>query len=167
MPLLKNGELVDDPWQLIGKDEALPSDTPVIVDFDRWRQDREQLLGRNAPVGVKVGNAQKIEELAPDLDRIGVIVLEFPKFIDGRAYTQARLLRERFGYRNELRATGNVLRDELMFMHRCGFDAFEIQDAHAVETWKAAMAEFNVFYQPAADGESVVSQLRRRIGGRR
>jgi uncharacterized protein (DUF934 family) len=102
-----------------------------------------------------------VAELAPDLERLELIELEFPKFVDGRAYSQARLLRERYGYRHELRATGNVLRDELQFMQRCGFDAFAIDDPKAVESWQAAIKEIDVFYQPAADGRATVSDLRR------
>jgi len=114
MPLLKNGAIVQDPWVKIVNGDALPPDGPVIVPFERWRSEREALLGRNTPLGVRLANNHPVQDLTPDLDRLDVIVLEFPKFIDGRAFSQARLLRERYGYRNELRAVGNVLRDELV-----------------------------------------------------
>jgi uncharacterized protein (DUF934 family) len=161
MPLLKNGEPLDDPWQTAADGEPLPADGPVIVSFDRWRKERDVLLGRNSPLGVRLANTHRVEDVAADLERFEVIVLEFPKFVDGRAYSQARLLRERYGYRGELRATGNVLRDELLFMHRCGFDAFEIAGTHAAESWRAAVNEFSVFYQPAADDRATVSAFRR------
>ena len=161
MPLLKNGALVEDPWQTLGADDPLPADAPVILPVARWLAERETLGGRDAPVGVRVPNTQDITALAADLGRLAVIVLEFPKFNDGRAYSQARLLRERHGYRGELRASGQVLRDQLLFMHRCGFDAFEIVNAEPVAAWQAALDEFNVFYQPTADGRVPVTQLRR------
>jgi uncharacterized protein (DUF934 family) len=161
MPLLKDGKLAEDPWHKIVNGEALPSDGPVVVPFERWRVDRDKLLGRNTPLGIRLANTQSVAELASDIERLELIVLEFPKFVDGRAYSQARLLRERYGYRHELRATGNVLRDELQFMQRCGFDAFEIDDPKALESWQAAIKEIDVFYQPASDNRATVRDLRR------
>jgi len=110
---------------------------------------------------VRLTNTDPVADLAPDLDRLELIVLEFPKFTDGRAYSQARLLRERYGYRGELRAAGNVLRDQLLFMQRCGFDAFELTQGQPVQAWVAATNEFTVFYQPAGDGRNSAMQLRR------
>jgi uncharacterized protein (DUF934 family) len=162
MPLLKRGEIVADPWQAVGDSDQLPADAPVIVPFKRWQAERETFVGRNAPIGVRLANTQDVAALAPDLDRFGVIVLEFPAFKDGRAYSQARLLRERYNFKGELRAAGNVLRDQLMFMHRVGFDAYEITKGDPVAAWKAALAEFTVFYQPTRDGRTPVSDLRRR-----
>jgi len=161
MPLLKNGAVVSDPWQRVVKDEALPAAGPVIVPFARWQAERGILLGRNAPLGVRLTNSDAVGALAADLDRLDVIVLEFPKFSDGRAYSQARLLRERYGYRGELRATGHVLRDQLLFMQRCGFDAFELMNDQPTQAWVAAINEFTVFYQPTADGRATVLQHRR------
>lgn len=161
MPLLKNGEVVADPWQAVADGEAVPAGGPVIVPFERWRTERQALLGRNTKLGVRLANTDPVAELAPDLDRLEVIVLEFPKFIDGRAFTQARLLRERYGYRHELRAAGNVLRDQLQFMQRCGFDAFEFDAADPAASWRAAVDEISVFYQPAADDRVPVMERRR------
>ena len=127
----------------------------------RWRAERDTLIGRNAPVGVRLSNTDPVSDLAPDLDRLDIIVLEFPKFTDGRAYSQARLLRERYRYQGELRAAGNVLRDQLLFMQRCGFDAFELNHGQPVQAWIAATNEFSVFYQPAADERVPVMQCRR------
>ncbi len=161
MPLLKQGAVAADPWQRAAKDDALPADGPVIVPFARWRAERESLIGRNAPVGVRLGNTDPVAELVPDLDRLQVIILEFPKFTDGRAYSQARLLREGYGYRHELRAAGNVLRDQLLFMQRCGFDAFELNHGQPIQAWTQATHEFSVLYQPAADDRVPVMQRRR------
>ena len=161
MPLLKSGSVIADPWQHVAADEPLPAVGPVVVPFARWTAEREALLARGEPVGVRLANTQAPGELAPDVGRLALIVLEFPKFIDGRAYTQARLLRERLGYRGELRATGHVLRDQLQFMQRCGFDAFEIAEPDAAQAWRAAVEEIDVFYQPAADDRVPVHRLRR------
>jgi len=159
MPLLKGGAVVDDAWVAVGDTDPLPV-SPVIVPFKRWQAEREALIARSTPIGVRVPNSQDVSALAPDIARFGTIVLEFPKFNDGRAYSQARVLRERMGYKGELRATGNVLRDQLLFMHRAGFDAFEVAKGDAVEAWKAALAEFSVFYQPTRDGRPDISRLR-------
>ena len=87
------------------------------------------------------------------------------KFNDGRAFSYARLLRERYGFQGEVRAVGEVLRDLLLYMHRCGFDAFEIDRQDAVERWQAALAEVSVWYQPTADGRSFTLRQRARGGG--
>ena len=161
MPLLKNGEVIADPWQHMAAGEAVPPTGPVVVPFERWKAEREVLLARNTPLGVRLPNAQNVGELAADLGRLELIVLEFPKFVDGRAFSQARVLRERYRYRGELRATGDVLRDQLQFMQRCGFDAFEIAAPNAAEIWRAAVNEIDVFYQPAADDRVPAPRLRR------
>lgn len=163
MPLLKNGSVASDPWQTVADGEALPPAGPIILPFERWKAERASLLGRNTPLGVRMNNTQSVAELVPDFDRLEVIVLEFPKFTDGRAYSQARLLRERYGYRNELRASGNVLRDQLLFMQRCGFDAVEFDHADPEAAWKASTTSFSVFYQPTGDGRTPVE--RRRLAG--
>ena len=162
MPLLKNGTLAADPWHKIVNGEPLPPDGSVILPFERWRAERESLLGRNTPLGVRLSNTHSVAELEPVLDRLEVIVLEFPKFTDGRAYSQARLLRERFGYRGELRATGHVLRDQLLHMNRAGFDAFEIARDDAAEVFAKALASLSVFYQPTGDGRVTARDLRLR-----
>ncbi len=161
MPLLKNGEVIADTWQHVAAGEALPPAGPVVLPFERWKVERETLLARNTLLGVRLPNAQNVGELAADLGRLELIVLEFPKFVDGRAFSQARLLRERYRYRGELRATGDVLRDQLQFMQRCGFDAFEIAAPNAAEIWRAAVNEIDVVYQPAADDRVPVPRLRR------
>ncbi|MSO89282.1 MAG: DUF934 domain-containing protein [Rhodospirillaceae bacterium] len=160
MPLLKNGKEVEDPWHLAVDGDALPVNGPVIVFLARWKAEREALLRRNIGVGVRLKNTDKVAELADDLDRLGVVALEFPKFSDGRAYTQARLLRERYAYRGELRATGNVLPDQLLFMHRCGFDAFEATDPRVLRNWENVVGAFSLFYQPTGDGRATVNGLR-------
>ena len=98
--------------------------------------------------------------IAADLDNIAVVALEFPVYRNGRAYSYARLLRERYGFKGELRAVGNVLRDQFQFMIRCGFDALEV-DERAAAGWQAATSAFSAWYQPAADGEAPIPARRR------
>lgn len=162
MPLIKNGALVEDPWVSLGNDQPLPATGPVLVSLTRWRAEREALIALGRPLGVRLAAGEMVEPIVGDLKHLALIALEFPSFRDGRAYSKARLLRERHGFDGELRAVGNVLRDQLLFMQRCGFDAFDIASEHAVEDWRRALAEFTVFYQPTADGRTPAPWLRQR-----
>jgi len=160
MPLIKGDAFIDDPWIAVADEEALPEGAPAIVSLARWQAEREVLAGRNAPLGIRLRADQPPAEIAEDLDRFQVIALEFPIFGDGRAYSYARLLRERHGYRGELRAVGNVLRDQALFMRRCGFDSFEVAEGTSVEGWREALGEISVFYQPTEDGRPAAPGLR-------
>ena len=161
MSLLKGGAQALDPWVAIADDAPLPETGSPIVSLARWQRERAALRARNGALGVRLPNSAGVEEIAGDLDRLALVALEFPKFNDGRAFSQARLLRERYAYRGELRATGQVLRDQLLFMARCGFDAFEIAKGDPVESWQHAIAAFTVFYQPTGDGRPTAAVLRR------
>jgi uncharacterized protein (DUF934 family) len=161
MPLIKDGRAAADPWIALGGDEAVPDAVAVIVGLARWRADREALIRRAGPLGLRLKSDQPPSAVAGDLGRFALVALEFPKFTDGRGYSYARLLRERFGYRGEVRAVGNVLRDQFLFMHRCGFDAFEVP-AHDVDVWIGALNEITVAYQPASDDRAPAWRLRHR-----
>lgn len=165
MPLLKDGKAVDDSWIAVADGEAIPADRPAILPLERWKAERDALRGHNAPLGVRLESGDKVEDIADDLGRLALVTLDFPKFQDGRAFSSARILRERHGFKGELRAVGNVLRDQFLFMRRCGFDAFEVADAAAAETWRRAIAEITVAYQPAADDLTPVQALRHPAGG--
>jgi uncharacterized protein (DUF934 family) len=161
MPLYREDGMVADPWLRLADDAAVPVDGPVLVSFARWRTARPALLARRGPVGVALANTDEVEELASDVARLDLIALSFPKYTDGRAYSQARLLRGRYGYQGELRATGNVLRDQLPFMLRCGFDSFESDQVGISEALAHARTLFSVVYQPTEDGRTPISVLRR------
>jgi phosphoadenylyl-sulfate reductase (thioredoxin) len=160
MPLLKAGVVVADPWRKIGADAPIPDHAPAIISLKRWRDERAALQGRKAPLGILLDSNESIADIAGDLDQFGVVALNFPSFGDGRPFSQARLLRERYGYKGEVRATGEVLRDQLLFMHRCGFDAYEIHGPNATAGWDKAIDEFSVVYQPAGDQRPSAWQLR-------
>lgn len=148
--VIERRRIVEDRWQHLADDAELAAG-PVIVSLARWRRERQALLERGDPVGVRVPNTADVADLAEDLPLLALVALEFPKFADGRAYSQARLLRERHGYRGEIRAVGDVLRDQLLFMARCGFDAFELRADRDLADALAAFDEFTESYQPAAD----------------
>src|SRR6185295_8053204 len=143
----KQGALAEGLWVHRGDDEPLPDGTPAIVSLERWKRDRTTLVARNAPIGVRLKSDQQPSEIAGDLDRVGVVALEFPVFKDGRPFSYARILRDRYGYKGEVRAFGHILRDQYLFLDRCGVDAVEVKDATALAAWKEAVAEFTVFYQ--------------------
>lgn len=160
MPLVKAGKIAEDQYVRVEDDTPLPDGAPVLLTAARFLADARELAERDAPVGVIWPNDRRVAELAPFVDRLTLIALVFPKFKDGRAYSQARLLRERYGFRGELRATGEVLRDQFQFLLRSGFDAFEVKKPADVAAFAHAAARFSVFYQPSADGR--LPALRRR-----
>ena len=160
MPLIKAGQPAADPFLQIADGEHLPAEGAIIVSLARWQEERGLIEPRRDLLGVRLKPGDFVEQIAGDLDRLAVIALEFPKFNDGRALSQARLLRERYGYRGEIRATGKVVRDLLQFMHRCGFDAFETGDQVTAEIVERSLASFSLSYQPAADGRPTVIELR-------
>ena len=151
MPLVKNNTIVADDVVRVADEDAIP-DGAVLVPAARFLVDPEGLLKRNSKVGVIWPNNKNVAELVPWLDRIAAIALVFPSFRDGRAYSQARLLRERHGFRGELRATGQVLRDQFVFMLRSGFDAFEVKKEADAEAFTNTAKRYSVFYQPTGDG---------------
>jgi uncharacterized protein (DUF934 family) len=167
MPLLKNGEITPDTWSAAPEEAPLNAEGDIIVSLDQWQEHRETLRGRNGRLGLRLKSDQPPAGIAEDLRYFDLIALEFPRFGDGRAYSYARLLRERYGFTGELRAVGNVLRDQLFFMLRCGFDSFEIENPKAVQAWQEAIAEISVLYQPTGDGRSTAGALRRAGAGAR
>lgn len=138
-------------WVHPEDDAPLPDGTPIVVSLERWQGEHETLTARNAPVGIRLRSDQRIDQIAGDLPNLPLVELDFPNLNDGRHFTSARLLRERHGYRGEIRATGQVLRDQLFFMARCGFDAFELPADKDPEGARKAFREISVVYQPAAD----------------
>lgn len=149
--LIAGGKVVDDGWTHIADDTPLPASGDVIVSLKRWLGERAALLARRGGVGVRLTGGDALDAIVSDLPRLPLIALEFPNFKDGRSYSLARLLRERHGYTGQIRAVGDVLRDQVAFMRRCGFDAFELRADRSAEDALAAFREFSVAYQAAAD----------------
>ena len=152
MQLIKGGRIAADGFVRLADDAPVPSRVPVIVSASRFFTDAETLLRRDAPAGVIWPNDRRVTELAPYLPSLALVALVFPTFKDGRAFSQARLIRERYGFRGELRATGQVLRDQFLFMLRAGFDAFEVTKDADAAAFAQATRRYSVFYQPTGDG---------------
>jgi uncharacterized protein (DUF934 family) len=165
MALVKHGAVVADPWRRVDAADDLPADGPVFVPLDLWQAARDRLRGRNAPLGLRLASDQSPELVAEDIGHFAAVALEFPKFTDGRAYSYARILRERLGFAGEIRAVGTVLRDQALFMQRCGFDAFEIADDQDPAAWTTGPDRFAGHYQPASDDRPVAARLRRANAG--
>ena len=165
MPLVRAGQIIEDRFVRVLDDAPVPEGVAVILPAARLLADARDLVLRQAPTGVIWPNDRKVAELAAYLDWIAVVALVFPNFRDGRAYSQARLLRERYQFRGELRATGQVLRDQLLFLHRAGFDAFEVTKDADAAAFAEAVCRYSVFYQPTGDGRASTLTARRAHGG--
>ncbi len=161
MPLVENGQNVQDRYHYVGDDEPVLERVPVIVPAQRFLANADALIRRDGSLGVLWPNDRRIADLAPWLGHLALVALQFPKFRDGRAYSQARLLRETYGFRGMLRATGDVLRDQFHFLIRAGFDSFEVKKPADASAFAQAASRYRVVYQPSADGR--VSALRRRV----
>lgn len=161
MPLVKNGKIATDIYIHVADDADIPADGAVLIPAARFLADPDALLKRNGPTGVIWPNNRDPEDLLPYLGKLAVVALVFPTFRDGRAYSQARLLRERYKFTGELRATGQVLRDQFVFMLRAGFDSFEVKKDADADAFAATAKRYTVFYQPTGDGR--VTALHQRM----
>src|SRR5204863_9183981 len=161
MPLIKERRIVEDRFVRVLDDAPLPDGAPVLLPASRFLADARDLVLRAAPTGVIWPNDRSVAELAPYLDWLALVALVFPNFRDGRAYSQARLLRERHQFRGELRATGQVLRDQFLFLQRAGFDSFEVTKASDAAAFAETVQRYSVFYQPTGDGRPSTLTARR------
>jgi len=155
--LIRGGLLHRDDAPLLADDDGLPVDGKVIVSLARWRAERDTLAAHG--VGVLIPNTEDVVSVYPELIGVRLIALDFPTTADGRAFSQARLLRERCAYTGELRATGAVARDQLQFMERCGFDAFLLRADQDAVACLAAFKDLTIAYQRAVDATAMPNVL--------
>ena len=155
--IIKNGQVIDDVWLVLKLAEgetpeviALP-DAPTLLPLAVWLARKDEILARRQPVGIWLESSEGPEAIADDLSHFAVIGVNFPKFADGRGYSTARLLRERFAYNGEIRALGDVLQDQLFLLRRCGFDAFAVRQDKDIEAALAGLNAFSESYQAAVD----------------
>lgn len=160
MPLVKGGHVVADPFVRIEDGAPVPDEGAVLLPATRFLADAAEIASRSGATGVIWPNDRSVAELAPHLDRLALVALVFPTYKDGRAYSQARLLRERYGYRGEMRATGQVLRDQFVFLLRAGFDSFDVLKPADAEAFGEAARRYSVFFQPTGDGRVTVARER-------
>ncbi len=164
MRVIKSGAVVEDGWQRIADPDTLQAlpEGDLIVPLVYWRANRELLARHNGKVAVCLKGDDSLEDIADSLDQFELVALAFPKFTDGRSYSHARLLRDRFDYRGEIRAVGDVLRDQLFFMQRCGVDSFQVREDKDMDDALKGLSGFSVKYQTAADGAAPVYRLRQK-----
>jgi uncharacterized protein (DUF934 family) len=134
--------------------EAALPDGPVVVSKTRWLAERDRLAACSVRLGLRIEPGEAIDDIAEDLARFALVVLNFPKFSDGRPFSTARLLREKYGFRGELRAVGSVLSDQIAFMRRVGFDSHEVTHAPTRRALaEGRIPEVKLYYQPTAAAE--------------
>ena len=157
----RSGHTIPDRWRVVADEADLPGVVPSIVTLARLSAGIAP--GRAAPLGVTLEPGVAIAEIARDLPRLQLVTLHFNKFRDGRAFTQARVLREQFGFEGEIRAVGHVLPDQYLFLLRCGFSTVDVTDESRVVRFAEALKQHSVAYQPALGGDAGVNPLRRHL----
>ncbi|WP_196257690.1 phosphoadenylyl-sulfate reductase [Pelagibacterium limicola] len=156
LTLFKDGEFKADPWRSWAEGDEASSVRYTHVPVSVFIEHREAFLASPHPIGLQVDPGEKVEEVADDLSRFSSVAINFPAFGDGRGYSSARLLRERYGYEGELRAIGDVLTDQIPFMRRCGINAFVVTNIATRKAIEAdALAEVRLYYQPVGASREV------------
>ncbi|MDP2240973.1 MAG: DUF934 domain-containing protein [Burkholderiales bacterium] len=153
--LIRHRKIVSDNWQLLkpaddGSAPPLPESGDIIVPLAAWLAQRDRLLQRPGRLGVWLAGGDEPALIAEDLKNLGVVAVYFTQFSDGRGYSLGRLLRVRYGWRGELRAVGDVLRDQLFYLAGCGFDAFALRDDQDLQAALSAFGDFSEAYQASA-----------------
>jgi uncharacterized protein (DUF934 family) len=150
MALWRDGGFAEDIWTKVDDAEPVPPMGAIVVSFERWSGERDALSARADPVGVAIAAGKDALGQLPAAAGRPLIALSFAKFVDGRAFSYAELLRERYGFTGELRATGEVLLDEIPLMRRCGFTAFEVTDGPTLRALgEGHIPGASLFYQPS------------------
>jgi uncharacterized protein (DUF934 family) len=147
--ILRRRDIVEDSWRYLGEEVA--AGDPLIVPLAELRAERERWWNWTGRLGARLKPSDRVEDLTADLARLDLVAVEFPNPGDGRGYSQARLLRERFRFRGELRAVGpGVRQDQAFLLARCGFDCLEPAPAVNLEAVRGALSRYDVGYQPGA-----------------
>jgi len=147
--LIKNSEVIENPWKLLDKDFSGPLDENQCFVPLSYLLDNVEILGSRTDIGVWLDSDQGPEALSPHLDKLPAIAINFPKFVDGRGYSYARILRDRLGYQGELHAVGDILHDQLFYLKRCGFNAFAVREDKDIGVAKNGLSDFTDSYQSA------------------
>jgi uncharacterized protein (DUF934 family) len=153
-----------DPWVTVADGDAVPK-ARVIVPIARFKAEAGAILAAAVAVGVEISGADRVEDLAPWTDKLALVVLRFGFFKDGRLFTSARLLRERLKFRGELRATGDFLPDQVLFLLRSGVNTLEVADNFPLETLNRVLKAYSVRYQRALDDQPVIVDQRLKGNG--
>lgn len=158
--IIKHRTIIEDDVRHLADDEQATGGN-FTVSLTRWLAERDQLKNVEG-IGVRIASDEAFEPIIADVGALDIIALDFPKFADGRSYSKARLLRERYGFKGELRATGDILRDQLFYLSRCGFDSFELAQGDIRDALNG-FNDFSITYQTAADGTLPVYLSEQRV----
>lgn len=150
MQIIKDRTLTTDAWRFLADDAEIPGDSYVTVTLQRWLNDKAVLSGRTGQTGVRIEPDDNIGDLACDLPNLSLIEVDFPTFTDGRGFSLVRLLRDKYGYRSEIRAVGQFSADQVFYLSRVGVDTFALADEAQAQVALAAFNDFSVTYQPSA-----------------
>ena len=153
---------IEDRFTIVGDEDALPASGGVIVSLSRFQSEKDALVARDGDLGVWLDSDESPTAIESDLGSLALVACNFPAFSDGRGFSYARILRERYGFKGEIRAIGEVMLEQVAFMIRSGFNTFTLQDLKTLEEVKAVCAEVRVVYQPTGDGQATA--LQRRLG---
>ena len=165
--LLIDGLIAPDQWQLITRDQAQELSTAaaipagkVILPYTLWSSFQRELAPRQAEIGVWLDSHESAELIADSAATLPLIAIHFPAFMDGRGFSNARLLRERYGFTGELRAVGGFIRDQMTFLRRCGINAFVFEGEDSLEEIGNSLNDFTETYQAVIDQDLPIFRRR-------
>ena len=159
MPLIKNGTEIENEWNLLAEDEAYTGQPNTLLSLQEFHDNYDNIKDSNSIVGIALNVDDEVDSLKEKLDQVALVTVNFPSFADGRGFSQARLIRERFEFTGEIRAVGHIIRDQYLYLVRSGVDSIDADRATEAE-WKAAIEEFDTFYQPALNKGTAAYRLR-------
>ncbi len=163
MNIIRNGNIEKDSWVQVSDDESIPKGTKNIVSYERWNKEKDSISLLSYKIGIRLRSDQHPSDIIGDLEHFNTIALEFPQFKDGRPFSYARILRDRYKFAGDIRAFGHILRDQFLFLDRCGVNVLQLQSQEKLNDWTEAINEISVSYQPASDDRKIVKNLRRKI----
>lgn len=162
MPVVdRTGTAAADSWVRVVDEDAVPAGASAVVSFGRLKTDHNAVFAAAGAVGIEIAGDADLDEIAPFLPRLKLIVVRFASMRDGRVFSVGRLLRERYAYGGDLRAAGDFIPDQVLFLLRCGFSTFTVADTFSLDAFKRAVAAYTAWYQRAADRTPIAADLRR------
>lgn len=150
MKIIKDKQIIEDNWTHISDEDEL-TNGDITVSLARWKNQESDLRSYKGKIGIRLLPTDKVEDIADDLNKTNLIALEFPVFTDGRSFSQARILRNRYRFDGEIRALGNYLPDQVFYLSRVGIDAFELDSTEQLTLALSTMDDFTVKYQSSSD----------------
>ncbi|WP_420549974.1 DUF934 domain-containing protein [Curvivirga sp.] len=159
MPLIKNGTEIENEWNSLAEGQSFEGQPNTLLSLQEFHDNYEAIKDSNSIVGVALTVDDEVDSLEGKLDQVALVTVHFPSFADGRGFSQARLVRERFAFTGEIRAVGHIIRDQYLYLVRSGVDSVDADRATEAE-WKAAIEEFDTFYQPALNKGTAAYRLR-------